>query len=351
MRTPLTVWILLSQASLSSADSLVLRSGERTEVAAIEIGEKAVRVTTSNGKTWLLPLDAVDLERTRAANPEPQAPAPLAPPPPPLVPAAPPRVPPPPPRPPPPRPVVETSVAPAPRPEQGVAPRPRSSPSPRVALFVNGAMSTNGLDFTESRSYELFHETATLETSYTESPAAGLELGAVVRLEGPLGFGASAELFDRSPTASFSSSVPHPFFYDRLRESSGGRADLTGRERALHFDPVYSFGLGSRVSLDVFAGASLFFVETDVVEDVQYEETFPFDELVQTGSTLRRFEQNPWGFNVGASTTFRVGGIVGVDFGVRYSRATVRVVPAEGREIVFDAGGLRLGAGVRVLIP
>ena len=57
------------------------------------------------------------------------------------------------------------------------------------------------------------------------------------------------------------------------------------------------------------------------------------------------------GFNVGASTTFRVGGIFGIDFGVRYSRATVRVEPSEGRELEFDAGGLRIGAGLRLLIP
>jgi hypothetical protein len=212
-------------------------------------------------------------------------------------------------------------------------------------------MSSTGIDFAESRSYELFRETATLDTSYTSSPTAGLELGAFLRLRGPLGFGASAELFDRSPQAQFSSSVPHPFFYDRLRQSTGTRVDLTGRERAFHLDPVVSFALGSRVTVDLFTGASYFLVETDVVDEVQYQETFPYDEIVATGATLRRIEQDTWGFNAGASTTFRIGGIVGLDFAVRYSRATFSVEPASGRELVLDAGGLRLGAGLRLLIP
>jgi hypothetical protein len=361
MKSPVFGLVVSMISSAASADWLVLAGGERSEVRSVEVGEKAVRAVTLNGKTWMLPIDAIDVAATIAANPRTPAPEPVvehpAPPPPPPPPPEPepePEVLPPPSRTPPPparpRERVEPVIVSAP-PAAPPAPAPRvpDDPRHRVALFFNGAMGSSGLELGESRTFEIFRETASIDTAYEETPAPGVEIGALVRLKGPVGLMASAELFDLDWSARYSALVPHPFFYNRLREASGLRTDLSRRERALHFDPVASFALGSRVLVDVYSGVSLFSVETDVIEDVSYEEVFPFDELRASGATLRRIEQNPWGYNVGASATLRLVGVVGFDVGVRYSKATVRVVPSEGRELTFDAGGLRLGAGLRLL--
>jgi len=352
-------------ASSAAADWLVLRNGARSEVRAVQIRERFIVAITLNDKTWSLALDSVDVETTRALNgmsetdelspgwPRPDAPA-----------------------------VVVTTARTAPervdrRPDlQGsqtpteakapVAPPPPESPPPRLeakavrsvedraetrlALFLNGVAESSDFGLAESRSFSIFRETATIDVNYRESRRSGYELGALVRVLGPVGIAASTELFDGGPSANYRNRLPHPFFYDRLRELSG-QQNLSWSERAVHVDPVLTFDLGPRLSVDAFSGVSMFFTETELLDEILYEEVFPYDSLVSKGTTLRRLEARPLGYNLGASMTLRLLGVLGMDFGLRYSRAEVRLDLAEGREIRFNAGGLRFGAGLRILIP
>jgi hypothetical protein len=221
----------------------------------------------------------------------------------------------------------------------------------RLALFLNGVTESSDFALTESRSFPIFRETATADVNYRDSRRSGYEVGALVRIRGPVGVVASAELFDGAPSATYRNRLPHPFFFDQPRELSGQQPELSWSERALHVDPVLSLDFGSRLSVDAFSGVSLFFIETELVDEIHYQEVFPYDSLVSNGTTLRLMEARPLGYNFGVSTTLRLFGVLGMNFGLRYSRAQVRLDLAEGREIHFDAGGLRFGAGLSILIP
>ncbi len=362
MRTLLLFTAILSYALSSRADWIVLTNGGRSEVQALEIEAGVVRVLTLTGKPWLVGIDSVDVSKTLAANgmeaSESRSPGWPTPIPKPSQEGA--------VRPPPPRPHVEPVDVPAPAPPPPPAPKPPPPPRPpppppppaeaegarhRIALFFNGAVGASEVALSGSRSFALFSEEASLDTFYEEPPARGVEVGALVRLKGPLALGASAELLESDRSALYSNKLPHPFFYERHRELSGSRADLIHREQALHFGPVGTFDFGERVIVDVFGGGSLFLTEVDVIDEVLYDEVFPFDQVVPLGTTLRRLEENPWGYHLGTSATVRIAGILGLDFSLRYSRATVRFESADGEELSLDAGGLRLGAGLRLLIP
>jgi hypothetical protein len=354
--------------SSATADWLVLRNGQKSEVRALQIRERSVDTVTLSNKTWSLALEFVDIGKTRALNgmsenerlspgwPRPNAPAEV---------------------------VIAARSAPEtidrrpnpPKKQTGteprtpVAPPPRTSPpSPprleqkavrsvedgaraRLVLFLNGVTESSDFGLTESRSFPSFRETATVDVNYRKSSRPGYELGAQVHILGPVGIVASAELFDSTPSATYRDRLPHPFFYDRLRELSGEQPHLSWSERALHVDPVLSLDFGPRLSVDVFSGASMFFTETELVDEILYEEVFPYDSVVSKGTTIRRMKARPLGYNLGVSTTLRLVGVLAMDFGLRYSRAGVRLDLAEGREIHFDTGGLRFGAGLRILIP
>jgi hypothetical protein len=373
---PAVFTVSLVCVSSATADWLVLRNGQRSEVRALQIRERSVDTVTLNNKTWSLALEFVDVGTTRALNgmsenerlspgwPRPDAPAdvvitartppetivgrpdppksqtrtelrtPVAPPPPP------PPTPPPPPNPPPP-PLLEQT------PFRSV----EVGAGSRLALFLNGVTDSSDFGLTESRSFPIFRETATVDVNYRDSSRSGYELGALVHIFGPVGIVASAELFDRSPSATYRDRLPHPFFYDQLRELSGEQPHLSWSERAFHVDPVLSLDFGPRLSVDVFSGVSMFFTETELVDEILYEEVFPYDSVVSKGLTFRRMNARPLGYNVGVSTTLRLVGVLGMDFGLRYSRAGVHLDLAQGREIRFDTGGLRFGAGLRILIP
>jgi hypothetical protein len=369
---PMRIWMVaLALASVGNAEAewLVLRDGQRSEVQSIEVVGRSVRVVTLAGKTWALLADVVDLEATRRANvalvPQrnaetasvPRRPGPS---PAPLRPSKPqPSEPPeasPPPALPPPAPATRTprrAEPPPPRPPvvRLESPRPEPAIDHRFAFFVNGVAGTTGLELTDARRFDLFREEATLESLYRDPEPRGYEVGALVLMRPRFGVTASAELFDNPRRASFVASLPHPFFYDRAREVTGSFPNVDHVERVFHLGPVLSLSMGHRFSIDLFGGPSLFWSRSELLTDVGYDEVFPFDDVVPTGPVFEVFENQSWGYHAGASASLRIIGIFGVDLVARYSHARVRMEPGGERELTFDAGGFRLGAGIRLLIP
>ena len=218
-------------------------------------------------------------------------------------------------------------------------------------MFVNGAVGTSPLEFGESRSYELFKEDALVDHRYQDPTGRGVEIGGLLRVKGPVGVSAAVELYKSDREAAYAAFLPHPFFYERPRELSGIRSDLTHEEQALHLGAVFSTNWGRRFSVDVFGGPSLFFTRTEVLGELLYSEVYPFDGVVPLGVESQVFEDHPWGYNVGASATVRVISRFGLDIGIRFSRARIQLFPTENRAVEFDAGGLRAGAGLRFIFP
>lgn len=351
-------------AGHASADWVIFADGQRTEVLAIEIAERAVHITTKAGKRWSVLRDSVNVDATRAANEPPPtlevvtvaeaetvAPIPAPPEnptPTPIETPAPTTTPPPPPQ------IVErelTVIPPASASEDILEP-PRSSSSPahRFAITLNGVRGTDTLSFADTNQFELFKESAQIESVYRDPRAQGYELGAQFRFAGPFAIGATVQRFDNDREASYTASLPHPFFFDRFRELSGAASGLTHEELAVHLDVAITKTWGP-LTVDAFGGPSWFRTKTEVLVDVVYDEVFPYDEVFLRGVEGRVLASEPIGFNVGARATFRVASIFGVDFGVRYSEAHTKLFVEEGREIGLDAGGLSVGAGLRFLFP
>jgi hypothetical protein len=365
--------VVLSAALLfgtsSGADIVVFKNGSRSKVESVEITARAVHIITLNGKKWSVLRDAVDVEATVEANralsrerKPPEKPSPVKPLPEKPTPEKPPdpQKPQPPPRPP----LHVEQPAPTPRPPTRREPTPAVDPrsqrepisetkpqSHRFALYVNGAAGTSPLEFAETQSYELFKEEALVDHRYKDPKGRGLEIGGLMRVKGPFGVSAAVELFKSDREAAYAALLPHPFFYEQQRLLSGSRSDLTHEEQALHLGAVLSTSWGRRFSVDVFGGPSLFFTRTEVLGELLYSEIYPYDAVVPLGAESRVFEDRPWGYNVGASATLRVVSHVGLDIGIRFSRARIQLIPAENRAIEFDAGGLRASAGLRFLFP
>ena len=353
------------------ADWVILADGQRTRVLAFEITDRAVHMTTLTGKRWSVLRSAVDVEETLAANEtktppevvriEPVVPPPPAPPPSPAAPPpetvvelepAPPRAPEPPPKPPPPPapPSPETVVALEPAPSR--APVSPLSPSRqhRFSITLNGAVGTHTSAFSDVRRFELFREQARIESLHRQPRAQGYEVGAQYRITGPLAVGGAVQLFRNDREASYVASLPHPFFFERFRELSGTETGLTNEELAVHLDMFVTKTWGD-FTFDVFGGPSWFSTRTELLVDVLYGEAFPFDAVELQRTQLRVLENRPRGYNFGASATVRITSIFGLDLEARYSKARATFLVEGAREIELDVGGLRLGAGLRLLFP
>lgn len=240
--------------------------------------------------------------------------------------------------------------------EKKTEPAKKAPSKPReLRLFANGGYNASGLSFGEAREFTLFLENATLDTEYEGGRGPVLEFGAFYsvygfRGGGSLGVGGGIELYGSGYDADFRQALPHPFFYRRPREISGNLVDLSYGETAIHLDAVYTRALNPQMSLDLFAGPSFFVTSTEVLADLVVEDVYPYDSVTLQRTEVRKLDDNPVGFNAGASVTYRLTPRIGVGFTARFSRAAVQVTPPGGSAIDFNAGGFRAAGGIRILV-
>ena len=101
----------------------------------------------------------------------------------------------------------------------------------------------------------------------------------------------------------------------------------------------------------LFAGATLFQVEADLLQRPTYDDVYPYDELSITATPSTTVKESPTGFNVGGRLDYRFGRSrrFGAGVQVLYSTASVKLkAEPAASEARFDAGGLSVGAGLRV---
>ena len=65
-------------------------------------------------------------------------------------------------------------------------------------------------------------------------------------------------------------------------------------------------------------------------------------------TTSRTIDDNPIGFNAGGALTWRLTKVIGIALQARYSQATIGIAREGGEEIELDAGGFRVGGGIRL---
>jgi hypothetical protein len=96
---------------------------------------------------------------------------------------------------------------------------------------------------------------------------------------------------------------------------------------------------------------TLFQVEADLLGELTYDDVYPYHELTIASTPGVTAEASPMGFNVGGGLDYRFGssGRFGLGIQILYSTGDVELqATPEAETISFKAGGLLVGAGVRV---
>jgi len=151
----------------------------------------------------------------------------------------------------------------------------------------------------------------------------------------------------RSP-ASVSAQLPHPFFDNRFREVEGTTSTQRG-ENAVHLLIGWLVPVSNRIRVIVTTGPSTIGVEQTAVTAVQFSESYPYDAAEFTGATTKRASSRAAGFNAGADLTWMFSRRIGAGGLVQFTRARARIDAGGGRTIGVDAGGVQIGAGVRII--
>ncbi len=78
--------------------------------------------------------------------------------------------------------------------------------------------------------------------------------------------------------------------------------------------------------------------------------SYPFDEAIVSRTSNVRLDDDPIGFNAGGAITWRVTEVFGLAFQARHSHASIHIAREGAEEVDLDAGGFRVGGGIRIAL-
>jgi methionine-rich copper-binding protein CopC len=220
----------------------------------------------------------------------------------------------------------------------------------RFRLVLNASFWPMKTSFSDTRTLTEYAEQTTIQTSYDANTGFGPDVALQVSLFRGLGLLVGYSYVSRDVTGQVDVSRPHPLYLNRNRTASSEISGYGLTEGALHLDLAYARAAGP-LDWALFAGATLFQVQADLLQTPTYDDVYPYDELTITSTPSTTVKKSQAGFNVGGRLDYRFGRSRRVGVGVQalYSTASVklRAVP-EATEATFDAGGFSVGAGLRV---
>lgn len=218
----------------------------------------------------------------------------------------------------------------------------------RARVSINfGIAQPAATTFTGTTTKTVNLEPATFTTSYDAPKGQMFDGGVLVRVAGGFGVGAAFSSFTKSSPGSVAGTVPHPFFFNTPRAISGSTTSLERSETAVHV--LVGFVAASKhVDVAVTGGPTFFNVSQDLVGDVAYTDTYPYDTAAFASATVSKASVSKMGFNVGADVAYKFSKNVGVGGLIRYSKASVSF-PLAGTAsgVTTDVGGMQAGGGIR----
>jgi opacity protein-like surface antigen len=237
---------------------------------------------------------------------------------------------------------------PAKPPSKPASAKAKEPPRERFMLTIFGLSSPTRPDFSETRQFEQFAETGTLEASYEHDPGFGGEVGLQYLFTRNVGAAVAVGFLKRIASADFTARFPHPLFLNRHREATGVVDPLSQKETVAHVDLVYA-NTGGKLGYGLFAGPTFFFnVDVDVMDVPQYRQAYPFDDVDVTSTPAVGFSSSAVGFNLGGDLGYEVARRFDVGLRVRYSKATVDLDVTDTQTVEVEAGGLHVELGIRL---
>jgi hypothetical protein len=246
-------------------------------------------------------------------------------------------------RPPAPGPPQRSATPPTPRRPQHP---PRAPWAQRGDYHVYGLYQSTSNAFTATTVLTRNAEQGSVTTSYEAGRPPVLDLGARGWTSRNVAVGASITWLSQHTNGAIAATVPHPFFFNRLRPVSGVGSDLPREEIALHLEVSGVVPIGRVLQASVFAGPSYFHLKQGIVDEVGLNETYPYDTATFASATTADVSKSAFGFNAGFDVSAKVARRIALGVTARYSRANAKL-PDSAEGVTVRVGGLQVGAGVR----
>lgn len=236
-------------------------------------------------------------------------------------------------------------AAPARRPVQRARVRRPIEPS---SISVNGGVQTTSRTFASASTITRFAEDGTVSSIYSSGRPIVFDVVVQGGVWRTVSVALAVTQSSKPVEGSVTSTIPHPFFFNRPRTVAGESSALNRKEVALHLNGVWTLPLTRSTRIGLFAGPSYFKVTQALVTEVTIDEAYPYDEATFVGATSTEATQSKWGYNSGFDITQLLSRHVGIGVIGRYSRASFTFPLVTKEEVAIRAGGFQIGGGVRL---
>ena len=224
----------------------------------------------------------------------------------------------------------------------------RKPPKDRGFIAFNAGVQTLGGTFIDYFIYPVNAEDATVQAHYRLKTPLLIDGSMGVHLwKKKVGVVLAVTHTSGSTESAIAAQIPHPFFDNQDRDVSGEADFLERAETAVHVDLYYLKTSGKLRAL-VMGGPSWFNVEQQLVTTVSVQETYPYDTAAFRDVTTERVKASALGANIAADVSWMFSRSTGAGVLVRYAKGAVRLNAADGHSVSTDAGGLQVGAGLRI---
>ncbi len=224
----------------------------------------------------------------------------------------------------------------------------QSAGDAKTQIFVNGLFNPQTFSFVDRRTLTLFVEDGSYAGAWSSATGGAFGFGVTRNITTVLSVGAAVDIVNADADQSFAARIPHPLFFNQHRTLEADQTELSYKETAIHFLVGYT-KVTERIVLSVTGGPSYFITRTELIEDFTFTQSYPFDEVGEGSIDSRRYDANGFGFNVGAWVGYRFHKNLAAGGDLRFSSATNSFTTGNGTEIEVNAGGFRVGGGIRIL--
>ena len=230
----------------------------------------------------------------------------------------------------------------------------------RGFVAVNGGVQVIASEFTDAATFagpspvyaEMVSSAATGEPSsfngaYPVESGPVVDVSGGVRLWRNLGVGVSVSLYNREADASVSARLPHPFFLGSVR-TIAGNMPVYHNERAVHLHALVTVPVNPALTVTVFGGPTMFSLRQDLVTDVRFTHSYPYDDAAFAGIVTGEQSRSTIGFNAGVDIAYYFTDVIGVGWLTRFSAGTIDLPSAGEGSVDVPAGGVHAAGGLRL---
>jgi hypothetical protein len=223
-----------------------------------------------------------------------------------------------------------------------------SNSPPRGQLEIDAAYRSTSRSLADSASPSVNIETATLGATYEIPAGMGFAASGAVRVWKRLLIGAGISRYSAEISSRASASLPHPFVFGRLRNIEGDVSGISREEMSLSMHARGLLPVSRRLSVTVFGGPAMLTTTQDVVTEINYTESYPYDSATFGDPQVTKARTTRWGLSAGADIAYFFSRQAGIGIGMKYGGGKIDLPSLDGGTIESKLGGLDLAAGVRL---